>query len=106
VLTQRFIAHAHPHTHTHGSLTQIAVSITAPVSAHLNPAVTLAIYMYDRSFSFGRLLQLWLAQVVGAFMGAAVLFGERHAITRSFLFSAYSSRTNPPLLVCVQLAHE
>jgi len=53
----------------------VAVMVCAPVSAHLNPAVSLAIFLNDRAFTFGRLLQLWAAQVVGAFLGAVAVLG-------------------------------
>jgi MIP family channel proteins len=41
--------------------------------AHLNPAVTLALAV-RRDFSWSRILPYWLAQTVGAFVAAAVVF--------------------------------
>ena len=48
----------------------IAVFVTGGVSgAHLNPAVTLALAV-KRDFPFGKVIPFWLAQMVGAFLGA------------------------------------
>ncbi len=50
--------------------------------AHLNPAVTIALAVF-RGFSWGRVAPYVLAQVLGAFTGAALVFGNyRAAFTR------------------------
>ncbi len=57
-----------------GLAVTLAVYLTRRVSgAHLNPAVTLALALY-RKFPWGRVLPFCLAQVAGAFLGAAVVF--------------------------------
>src|SRR5512144_161194 len=48
----------------------VAVYVSAGVSgAHLNPAVTLALAM-RRNFAWRLVVPYWIAQVVGAFLGA------------------------------------
>lgn len=52
----------------------IAVYVSAGVSgAHLNPAVTIALAV-KRGFSWGQVLPYILAQMVGAFLGAAAVY--------------------------------
>jgi glycerol uptake facilitator protein len=52
----------------------IAVYVTGGVSgAHLNPAVTLALAL-KRDFPMGKVIPFWIAQMVGAFLGAAGVF--------------------------------
>lgn len=46
--------------------------------AHLNPAVTLALYVW-RGFPGKRVVPYWVAQVLGAFLGAAI--GKRGAVS-------------------------
>jgi glycerol uptake facilitator-like aquaporin len=45
--------------------------------AHVNPAVTLGFYIYEQKYSEGlnKLLLFWLAQFLGAFLGATVTKG-------------------------------
>lgn len=45
--------------------------------AHLNPAVTLA-FAVRRKFSWRKVAPYWLAQVVGAFVGAAIVWWNYH----------------------------
>lgn len=48
----------------------VAVYVTAGVSgAHLNPAVTLGMAV-KRGFAWGKVIPYWIAQMVGAFLGA------------------------------------
>lgn len=48
----------------------VAVYVSAGVSgAHLNPAVTLALAV-KRGFSWAKVIPYWVAQIVGAFLGA------------------------------------
>jgi len=52
----------------------IAVYVSGGVSgAHLNPAVTLALAV-KRGFAWAKVGPFWAAQVIGAFLGAAVVF--------------------------------
>jgi glycerol uptake facilitator protein len=70
----------------------IAIYVTGSVSGtHANPAVTLALAMF-RGFSWKKVLPYWVAQVIGAFLGAAIVyvlfgpvidhFNETHQLTR------------------------
>lgn len=57
-----------------GLAVSIAIYVTGGVSgAHANPAVTLAMAMF-RGFSWKKLVPYALAQVFGAFLGAAVVY--------------------------------
>jgi len=52
----------------------MAIYVAAgPSGAHLNPAVTLAL-AYHRGFPWSKVVPYWLAQLGGAFAGAAVTF--------------------------------
>lgn len=52
----------------------VAVYVSGGVSgAHLNPAVTLAMAL-KRGFAWTKVIPYWIAQVVGAFLGAAGVF--------------------------------
>ena len=57
-----------------GLAVTLAIYTTASVSGcHANPAVTLALAVY-RKFSWRKVLPYWFAQLVGAFLGAAVVY--------------------------------
>jgi glycerol uptake facilitator protein len=52
----------------------VAVYVSAGVGgAHLNPAVTLAMAL-KRGFPMGKVIPYWIAQMIGAFLGAAGVF--------------------------------
>ena len=68
-----------------GLAVTLAIYTTASVSGcHANPAVTLALAVY-RKFSWRKVLPYWFAQVVGAFLGAALVY---------FLFSPVIDQFN------------
>src|ERR1700735_1917839 len=57
-----------------GLAVTLAIYTTASVSGcHGNPAVTLALAIY-RKFSWGKVIPYCVAQVVGAFLGAALVY--------------------------------
>jgi glycerol uptake facilitator protein len=57
-----------------GLAVTIAIYTTASVSGcHGNPAVTLALAVY-RGFSWRKVIPYWFAQIVGAFLGAAIVY--------------------------------
>jgi len=57
-----------------GLAVTMGVYVSGGVSgAHLNPAVTLALAVH-RGFPWSKVLPFWIAQVAGAFAGAAVTF--------------------------------
>ena len=56
----------------------VGVYVAGGVSgAHINPAVTLALAV-RRRFPWGHVLPYWIAQVVGAFLGAAMVMAVYH----------------------------
>jgi len=56
----------------------VAVYVSGGVSgAHLNPAVTLMLAV-KRGFSWGKVVPFWVAQIVGAFLGALAVFLVYH----------------------------
>jgi len=56
----------------------VAVYISGGVSgAHLNPAVTLMLAV-KRGFSWGKVVPFWIAQIIGAFLGALGVYLVYH----------------------------
>jgi glycerol uptake facilitator protein len=52
----------------------MAIYATGSISGtHANPAVTLALALY-RKFSWGKVVPYWIAQVVGGFLGAGLVY--------------------------------
>jgi glycerol uptake facilitator protein len=87
----------------------IAIYATGSVSGtHANPAVTLALALF-RNFSWSKVVPYWIAQVIGAFLGASVvyvLFGpvidhynEVHQLTREAGGAAGVFFTHPGLAI-------
>jgi glycerol uptake facilitator protein len=67
-----------------GFAVAFAVYVAGGVSgAHLNPAVTLAQALY-RGFSWKKVPTFWLAQLLGAFVGAALVYFNYHDAISSF----------------------
>ena len=65
-----------------------AVWVAGGVSgAHLNPAVTLA-FAVRRNFPWRKVVPYWIAQVVGAFVGAAIVFMVYDSAINAFNLAA------------------
>ena len=57
-----------------GMAVTLAIYVTGSVSGtHANPAVTLALAIF-RDFEWKKVVPYWLAQIVGAFVGAAIVY--------------------------------
>jgi glycerol uptake facilitator protein len=70
-----------------------AVWVAGGVSgAHLNPAVTLA-FAARRKFPWRKVLPYWGAQVVGAFVGAALVFAVYHNAIDAFNLAAKTPKS-------------
>jgi glycerol uptake facilitator protein len=70
----------------------MAVYVAGGVSgAHINPAVTLA-FAVRRKFQWGKVVPYWIAQVVGAFVGAALVFLVYHSSMTAFEQAAHVTR--------------
>ncbi len=70
-----------------------AVWVAGGVSgAHLNPAVTLA-FAVRRKFPYKKILPYWGAQVVGAFVGAALVFLVYHNAIDAFNLAAKTPKS-------------
>lgn len=87
----------------------IAIYATGSVSGtHANPAVTLALAMF-RGFSWKKVVPYWVAQVIGAFIGAAIVyllfspvidhFNQTHQLTRAGGGAAGVLFTHPGLAI-------
>jgi glycerol uptake facilitator protein len=61
--------------------------------AHLNPAVTLS-FALRRRFAWGKVLPYWFAQVLGAFLGAAVVYALYHSSITALLDATHTAQQN------------
>ncbi|MGW2833259.1 MIP/aquaporin family protein [Streptomyces sp. NPDC001286] len=61
--------------------------------AHLNPAVTLA-FAVRRKFAWAKVLPYWGSQLVGAFTGAALVYGVYHNAISTFDGAMKGPKTN------------
>ncbi len=61
--------------------------------AHLNPAVTLG-FAVRRKFAWARVLPYWGAQVLGAFVGAALVFLVYHSAIDAFNLAAHTPKSS------------
>src|SRR6202046_3948926 len=70
-----------------------AIWVAGGVSgAHLNPAVTLA-FAARRKFAWAKVLPYWGAQVAGAFVGAALVYGVYNAAINAFNLAAHTPKS-------------
>ena len=77
-----------------GLAVTLAIYTTASVSGcHANPAVTLALAVY-RKFSWKKVLPYWFAQVVGAFLGAALVYLLFSPVIDSFNLTNHLARSS------------
>jgi glycerol uptake facilitator protein len=75
-----------------GLAVTIAIYSTASVSGcHANPAVTLALALY-RKFAWSKVLPYCIAQVVGAFAGAAVVYALFSPVIDAFNLAHHTTR--------------
>ena len=70
-----------------------AIWVAGGVSgAHLNPAVTLA-FAARRRFAWAKVLPYWGAQVLGAFVGAALVYAVYNAAINAFNLAAHTPKS-------------
>ena len=69
---------------TWGMAVSISIYVTGAVSGtHANPGVTLALALY-RGFPWKKVLPYWCAQLVGAFLGAAIVYALYYNVIDHF----------------------
>jgi len=71
----------------------MAYAIGHVSGCHLNPAVTLA-FAVRRRFPWPKVLPYWVAQVAGAFVGAALVYGVYHDAINTFDHAMKGPKTN------------
>jgi glycerol uptake facilitator protein len=72
----------------------LAVYVAGGVSgAHINPAVTLALAV-RRKFAWNKVGPYWLAQVIGAFVGAAVVYLVYRSAINAFDLAAHTPKSH------------
>jgi glycerol uptake facilitator protein len=72
----------------------MAVYVAGGVSgAHINPAVTLA-FAVRRKFPWNKVVPYWVAQVVGAFAGAALVYLVYNSAMHAFEAAAHIARSS------------
>jgi glycerol uptake facilitator protein len=77
---------------TWGLATTIAIYVTGAVSGtHANPAVTLSLALY-RGFAWREVFPYWLAQVIGAFVGAAIVYTLYYTVIDHFCVTQHITR--------------
>ena len=70
-----------------------AIWVAGGVSgAHLNPAVTLA-FAARRKFAWAKVLPYWGAQMLGAFVGAALVYAVYNAAINAFNLAAHTPKS-------------
>ena len=73
--------------------------------AHLNPAVTLA-FAARRKFPWRKVVPYWAAQVVGAFVGAALVFWVYNPAIQAFNLAAHTPKSSgQALATLLDLCH-
>jgi len=78
---------------TWGLAVTIAIYTTASVSGcHANPAVTLALAMY-RKFPWRKVIPYCIAQVIGGFAGASIVYALFVPVINSFNAAHHVTRT-------------
>lgn len=77
---------------TWGMAVSISIYVTGAVSGtHANPAVTLALAVY-RGFPWWKVVPYWCAQVVGAFLGAALVYALYYNVIDHFNATEHLTR--------------